>query len=293
MTRIKNNFWFLGVLLLAFGIVDRSSAAVADNYFSTSDFLQLSLVALLFGAWLYLKPGLSFASFVTPSEETNAFHSASNQDAAYIQTAQKRMQELRDQHLISQKYTLAFPYVCQIYHLLNLKHLEKVHSFSLSNLRVIKVSHFEPTKIGGTLKFQTMLDSPFNALRIWRQPIVEVDLTLHTPYMVELSIPVYNDKRITVIFNVLPLSRDEHQLFIDIYSNLKYPRPLMQMLLHTASCLTLFEDLPYLHKLSERSIHRLVSLNRISDHETMLLFRRFVDLYQSTAESAYPVSATV
>ena len=189
------------------------------------------------------------------------------------------MLELQEQHMISQNYILPFPYLCQLYHLLNLKHLETIHHFSLNNLKVIKVSHFQPTPIGGMLKFQTILDSPVNALRIWRQPIVEVELILHTPYTVELSIPVYNNKRIIVVFNVLPLSHTEHKFFIDIYSDLEWPKPLLQILLHFASCLTLFEDLPYLGKLAERNIYRLVNLSRVSNHETMWLLGRFVELY--------------
>ena len=113
--------------------------------------------------------------------------------------------------MISQEYILPFPYLCQIYHLLNLKHLETVHNFSLNNLKIFQISHFQPTSTGGIIKFQTILDSPANPLRIWRQPIVEVDLILHTPYTVELSIPVYNNKRIIVLFILI--------YKIDVYRN--------------------------------------------------------------------------
>jgi hypothetical protein len=202
----------------------------------------------------------------------------------YLYAAQSRMLELQNQHLIRQEYILPYPYLCQIYHLLNLKHLESIHSFSLNNLRVIQVSQFQTTDIGGKIQFQTILDSPFNALRIWRPPIVEVELILHSPYTVELSIPVYNDKRIIVIFNVLPINQTKHKLFIDIYSNLGWPKGLLQILLHFASSLTLFEDLPYLRKLAARNIHRLFKLSNGSNHETMWLFNRFVDLYGSSLE---------
>jgi hypothetical protein len=168
--------------------------------------------------------------------------------------------------------------------LLNLKHLENVHSFSLNNLKIVKVTEFEPTAIGGQIKFQTILESPFNALRIWRQPIVEVILTLHTPYTVELNIPVYNDRRIIVMFHALPLNETEHKLFIEIYSDLNWPKPLLQILLHFASCLTLLEDLPYLRKLAQRNIHRLVNLSTLPAHETMLLYRRFVELHGANAK---------
>jgi hypothetical protein len=284
--KIKNNTWVFGILLLLIALFDRGIATIADGHITLDEFWQMSLISFLFLSWLHLKPTLLFEDFSASLDQAEEFHAHSEQDQLYLQKAKSRMDELQDQHLISQKYTLAFPYVCQIYHLLNLKHLEKVHNFSLNNLRVVEVSHFEPTAIGGSIKFQTMLDSPFNALRIWRQPVVEVDLTLHTPYMVELSIPVYGEKRMTVIFNVLPINQNEHQFFIDIYSDLKFPKPILQGLLHIAACLTLYEDLPYLHRLSERSLSRLVSLGRVSDHETMLLFKRFVDLYRNQVELA-------
>ncbi|HAA27393.1 MAG TPA: hypothetical protein DCE56_06550, partial [Cyanobacteria bacterium UBA8553] len=130
----------------------------------------------------------------------------------------------------------------------------------------------------------------FNALRIWRQPIVEVILILHNPYTVELNIPVYNDKRIVVMFNVEPISDKEHKFFIDIYSDLNWFKPLLQILFHFAACLTLFEDLPYLQKLAERT-ERLVNLNALPTHETMLLFRRFVELYGSFAKPSLPANA--
>jgi hypothetical protein len=50
--------------------------------------------------------------------------------------------------------------------------------------------------------------------------------------------------------------------------------------------LTLLEDLPYVRKLSDKKIHRLVNLKSVSKHETMSLYRRFVDLYGSCQTSA-------
>ena len=124
--------------------------------------------------------------------------------------------------MISQEYILPFPHLCQIYHLLNLKHLETIHKFSLNNLKFANITHSQPTQQGGIIKFQTVLDSPINALRIFRQEFVEVDLILHNPYTVELSIPVYNSKRVNIVFNVLPLTSKEHYFFIDIYSDLEW-----------------------------------------------------------------------
>lgn len=283
LAKLKNSVWVLGIPSWVFGITDRSLASFADGYLSAIEVIHLFTASLFFLSWLYLKPE---ERWETESDSTSkSYRPNSNvyqNEGSLCSAAQVRMLELQEQHLISQEYILPFPYLCQIYHLLNLKHLETIHSFSLNNLRVIKVSEFQATEIGGMIRFQTIVESPMNALRIWRQPIVEVLLVLHTPYTVELHIPVYNDKHITVIFNVLPLSENEHKLFIDIYSNLEWPRPLLQIILHFASCLTLFEDLPYLRKLAERNIDRLLSLSRVSSHETMWLFKRFVDLYGSS-----------
>lgn len=182
------------------------------------------------------------------------------------------MLQLEKHHLISQEYILPIPYICQIYHLLNIRHLESIHGFSLNGLKVVSVSEFQSITIGGAIKFQTILDSPLNLFRIWRQPVVEVELILHTPCTVELSVPINGDKNITVIFNVLPLSHNDHKLFIDIYSNAGFPKILMQTLLHFASGLTLLEDLPYLRRLAAGKIHRSTRSNKGAHTETMLLF---------------------
>jgi hypothetical protein len=195
------------------------------------------------------------------------------------QAIEARMTELRDYHLISQRYFFPFPYLCQIYHLLNLKHLENVHSFSLSNLEILKVSHFQSSEVGGMIRFQTILRSPLNILRLWRQPIVEVDLILHDPYTVELRIPIYREKQVTVLFNVIPLQNRGHELFIDVYSSLRRFKPLLKLVFHLASCLTVLEDLPYIRRLAERNLERLIERNKISNHETMQLFKRFTELY--------------
>jgi hypothetical protein len=200
---------------------------------------------------------------------------------AYFHKTEARMLQLRKYHMISQGYVLPIPYLCQVYHLLNLKHLEQVHSLSLKGLKVNNVSQFEETKIGGIIKFQTTLAPSVNLLKIWRKTIVEAELTLHTPYTIELSIPIYSDRRIVVIFNMLPLGSNTHKLFIDIYSNLICPKPVLQIILHCASCLTLFEDLPYLDKLASKNLHSTIKFDRVSNNETMQLFKRFVDLYGS------------
>jgi hypothetical protein len=167
---------------------------------------------------------------------------------------------------------------------LNLKHLESVHNVSLGNLKIVGVNHCYSTETGGALKFQTILNNSVNALRMWRQPTVEAELILHTPFTVELCIPVYNGKKIIVIFNVLPLSNNEHKFFVDIYSDLEWHKPLLQIILHFAACWTLIEDLPYLRTLAQKNLDRLIGSNHISSHLNMWLFRRFVELYGSSYE---------
>ncbi|WP_017314280.1 hypothetical protein [Mastigocladopsis repens] len=283
--RLKNGIWLFGIPSFLFGITDRSLVAFADGYVSPIEVIQIFTASFFFLTWLYLKPEQSF--------DINDVDSIQNYlHQSYLCPTQVNQFELKKRHMISQEYILPFPYLCQIYHLLNLKHLESIHKFSLNNLRVIKVSNVQSTSIGGMITFQTILDSPFNILRIWRQPIVEVDLILHNPYTVELSIPVYKDKRITVMFNTHPLTENEHYFFIDIYSDLEWPKPILQLLLHIASCLTLIEDLPYLRKLAERNIGHLVNQNRMSNHETMWLFNRFVELHNSSVEMPKLIEAS-
>lgn len=279
---LRNGIWLFGIPSWLFGISDRTLASFADGYLSTLELVQLFTASFFFLSWIYLKPEVSLNS--ADGTLTYQFDVDPHQLEAYKAIVANRMLQLQEQQMIRQEYILPFPYLCQIYHLLNLKHLETIHAFSLNNLRVIKVSNFQPTTSGGIIKFQTVLDSPINPLRIWRKPIVEVQLILHTPYTVELSIPVYNNKHITVLFNAFPINNQQHKLFIDIYSNLEWSKPLLKLILHFASSLTLFEDLPYLRKLAEKNIHNIVNLSKTSNHETMWLMRRFAHLYSSSKE---------
>lgn len=274
--RLRSGIWLFGIPSWLFGIGDRSFAAFADGYLSVIEVIQLFTASLFFASWLFLRPE----------------NSPDNLDVIALQgnccTTHTLKSELKQRYMISQEYILPFPYICQIYHLLNLKHLESIHHFSLNNLKVLSISDFQLTDNGGVIKFQTILDSPFNPLRIWRQPTVEVDLILHNPYTVELSIPVYNHKRITVIFHAVPLNENEHYFFIDIYSDLEWFKPFLQLLLHFASCLTLFEDLPYLRNLAEKNRDSLLKLSRVSNCKSMSLYRRFVELYGTNVNN-YPM----
>lgn len=87
-----------------------------------------------------------------------------------------------------------------------------------------------------------------------------------------------------MFFNVLSLGECEHKLFIDIYSDVGIAKPIFQVLLHVASYLTLFEDLPYLHQLAEKNLHRLFKSEKGSSCQTMQLFNRFVELYGADLE---------
>lgn len=212
--KLLNGFWLLGTSSWGVGIASRTFMAFADKYLSVVEISQLLAASLIFFSWFFFKPSSEVNKANTNLNWLSLYESqelAKQPNQHYFYAALKRMFDLRNYHMIRQEYIFPFPYLCQIYHLLNLKHLEEVHSFSLNNLRIVKVSDFWTTDIGGAVKFQTRLESPINTLRIWRQPLVEVDLTLHTPYTVELNVPVYNDKRIIVMFNVIPLSETEHK----------------------------------------------------------------------------------
>lgn len=285
IARLLNTIWYFSLTLFFVIITSSIYVDLADSHLSSAEFSQLLATSTIFMSWLFFKPvehvdQQRSRSFLKLHQYSD---SMSPQNQLYAGITKSRMAELQSYHMISQEYVFPFPYLCQIYHLLNLKHLEKVHHFSLSNLKIINVSDFRPTMIGGAMKFQTVLESSFNTLRIWRQPLVEVDLVLHTPYTVELNIPAYNNKRIVVIFNVLPLNAAEHKLFIDIYSNLSWPKPILQAILHLAACLTVFEDLPYLRKLAGKNLDRIVRRRRIPNHDTMQLFKRYSELYGSGA----------
>ncbi|WP_414624100.1 hypothetical protein [Calothrix sp. CCY 0018] len=274
--RVRSGIWLFGIPSWLFGIGDRSVAAFADGYISVIEVIQLFTASLFFASWLFLRPENSLEQRDVLALQRNLCNNLGLKS------------DLKQRYMISQEYILPFPYICQIYHLLNLKHLESIHHFSLNNLKVVNISDFHLTENGGVIKFQTMLDSPFNPLRIWRQPTVEVDLILHNPYTVELSIPVYNQRRITVIFHAVPLNDNEHYFFIDIYSDLQWFKPFLQLLLHFASCLTLFEDLPYLRNLAEKNRDSLLKIGKVSNCKSMSLYRRFVELYGASLNN-YPM----
>lgn len=277
--------WVIGIPAWLFGIADRWTVMFSVPDSSGIEVSQFLFVSIIFLSWLFLKPeNTASDSNLMALRSHQAFSVSSPQEAK--NRTHLRMQELDGQFITSQVHTLPMPYYCQIYHLLNLKHLEDIHSFSLGNLKIVEVSDFQPTQEGGKIKFKTLLDSPMNVLRLWRDATVEVELTLHNPYTVELRIPAYGGREVSVIFNALPLDESNHTLYIDMYSNLGWPKPLLRFVFHMAAILTLLEDLPYLRKLAERNIQNLVKKQRVSRHKTMQLFDRFVDLY-GTADVAH------
>ncbi|MBW4516135.1 MAG: hypothetical protein KME11_13050 [Timaviella obliquedivisa GSE-PSE-MK23-08B] len=287
ISKVRYGVWLFGIFSWMFAVTERCLACFADGALSAPELIPISLVFSLCIVWVHLKPRHSEAES-SPIENISTLKyykidSGTPQHETYRHKTEARMLQLEKYHLITQEYILPIPYLCQIYHLLNLKHLESVHGFSLNNLKVTDVSQFKATASGGIIKFQTVLDSSLNVLKVLRQPIVEVALVLHTPYTIELNVPVYSGKKIAVIFNVLPLSNNEHKLFIDIYSNLPLPKPLLQILLHVASSLTLFEDLPYLSKLAQSNLNHSSKWGK-SDHKAMQLFNRFVELYGSSLQ---------
>jgi hypothetical protein len=281
--QLRQAVWWLGIPAWLFGLADRTVAALANGQLAWDESLTLAAIAFLFLSWLSMRPQTSetaATNLMTVGQPDSPFDFQPAD--VHLAATEQRMAELHPYHLISQSHILPFPYLAQIYHLLNLKHLETIHSFSLNNLRVLKVSSLEQTDRGGVVKFQTRLDSPWNVLRIWRQTIAEVQLTLLTPYTVELAIPVYGDKVIIVMFNTLPLDHTKHQFCVDIYSNLQWYKPLIKALLHFSTVLTLLEDLPYLEALTQK-VQRLTHSDKPApegaNHDMMWLFNRFVGLY--------------
>ncbi len=290
LVHLRQGLWLLGIPAWLFGMIDRGYATFANGTFSIYEFASFLTISFLFVSWLSLKPESSIDRELNDQSQNYPLPDIVEPSSLDLEVTHARMAELQHYHLISQAYRLPFPYLCQIYHLLNLKHLETIHSVSLNNLKVVEVSYLEATDRGGVVKFQTMLSSPLNILRIWRQKQVEAKLTLHNPYMVELGIPVYGDKVIVVLFNAIPIDETEHQFSIDIYSNLNWYRPLLKPILHFASLLTLIEDIPYLQAIAQKNLQRLTKTEK-NNSEMMWLFGRFVSLY-GAAMKGLPAAST-
>lgn len=278
---IKNGIWILGISCSFFGAINLLIESLSDSYVSYVELFCFLVAALLLMVCVALKPEIGEEFNMAKRLEKSNLNSNLSYDEEYLLATKIRMLELKQHHMISQLHVLPFPYLSQIYHLLNLKHLETVHNASLGGLKVLDVYNCQQTPSGGSIKFKTTLNSPVHILKIWRKSIVDVELTLHTPYMIELTIPVYRRKRMIVLFNVFPLSHTAHEFSIDVYTDLPYPKFLLRAVLHLASVFTLYEDLPYLRKLSRRGADGLLALKKVSSHKSMWLFKRFINLHGS------------
>lgn len=259
------SLWLLGIPAFMYGAIERSQLVFNDgsvNVVALSHCL-IALTALL--GWLAIGITVQNPKLHNVDQPLSLPLAPSKLPSACI---------------AQQSYRLPFSHRCQIYHLLNLKHLEEIHRFSLGNLKVTKVSDFRRTQTGGSLRFKTVLDSPMNILRLWREPSVEVDLILHTPHQIELKVPVYGKNHIHVLFSVLPLNENEHVLTVQMFSNLQWPRELLRAILIIAASLTLLEDLPYLKQLANSHIGQS---SRSGEETTvapaMQLFHRYMHLY--------------
>ncbi|MGB3200629.1 MAG: hypothetical protein WBA99_06995 [Nodosilinea sp.] len=268
----KYGLWLLAIPAIGYGAVERGLAAFAQTDINVNDISYCLIALVLLMAWVCI--GL------VEDPSTTTLLNEKDLPAPAIAVPPG------SDCIAQQSYRLPFPYLCQIYHLLNLKHLEDIHRFSLGNLKVIKISHFQATQEGGQIRFKTVLDSPFNVLRLWRDPSVDVDLTIHSPHQIELKVPAYGQKCIRVLFNVIPLTTDEHYLCIQMFSDLKWPRELLKAMLLLAASLTLLEDLPYLRHLARRSYKQLSRrpLQRREASQAMQLFQRYIDLYSDRRE---------
>lgn len=276
-TIFKNGLWLLGIPALIYGVADRGMAIFAKAAIEITDISYCAIAAVILFGWLFIGMSEDYPKVKSLDPKMKPLDEHKSANAINLQP--------NSTCIAQQIYRLPFPYICQIYHLLNLKHLEEIHRFSLGNLKIVEVSHFRKTQTGGQIRFKTVLDSPFNILRIWRQQSVDVDLILHAPHQIELSVPVYQQKFIRVLFNVIPLNTEEHYLFIQMFSNLQWPRELLRSILLLAASVTLLEDLPYLAQLARRNI--ALSESDSDDKalpQAMRLFQQYIELYGKRLE---------
>jgi hypothetical protein len=263
--------WLLGIPAILYGAVERAMAAFSHPGIETTDLSYCFIALTMLLGWVFIGTARGSAATVAKTNHVSS----------------PLAESLDNKECVAQKaYRLPYPFICQIYHLLNLKHLEDIHRFSLGNLKVLNVSHFRKTRAGGQLRFKTVLDSPLNILRMWRNPSVDVDLTIHSPHQIELKVPAYGNKSIQVLFSVIPLGDQEHQLSIQMFCDLQWPREFLRVILLLASSLTLLEDLPYLRQLAQRNpstYQKLADTNPVC--ETMQLYHRYVDLYRGQRHS--------
>lgn len=274
----RNILWLLGIPVCLVAIVFQEINSLEDGYVCNLEFLYSIITLSFLVIWIALKPSVTGCKVLKDTDiDLNLYH----QNPDYHAVTEARTVELKKDRIISQLHILPFPYLSQIYHLLNLKHLETVHGYSLGRLKVTDIHDFQSTPLGGSVKFRTTVSSPINILKMWRQSTIDVTLTLHNPYMVELNVPVYGDKQMVVLFKVFPSDRKTHKFLVDIYTDLPYPKFLLRSILHFASVFTIYEDIPYLKQLSGKDWDFKVAGNSILNPTAMCLLKRFVSLYGS------------
>lgn len=270
--------WLLGIPAFIYGAADRGIAAFSSNPTAVTPLSHCMIALIALFIWLI---------FGMTTTDVEMMEGQEPEEFPYAEF------EMPSECIAEQQYRLPFSHRCQIYHLLNLKHLEDIHRFSLGNLKIAKVSHFKETQNGGRMRFKTVLDSPMNILRMWRDPSVEVDLILHTPYQIELRVPAYHQKKIHVLFSVLPIAENEHVLSVQMFSDLQWPKELLRAILIIAASLTLLEDLPYLSQLAGGKIGRSPRLaEETISAPAMQLFRRYVHLYGNHWENVRSLPAS-
>jgi hypothetical protein len=158
MRKLRDGIWSFGILYWISIIIARCFEFLANGNLSDINLSHLLTGFLLFIGWIYLKPIPNLEPESLKATDISALKyykldSGVPPHASYLHETETRMLQLEKHHLISQEYVLQVPYLCQIYHLLNLKHLESIHSFSLSGLKIIDVGQLEASTRGGTVKF--------------------------------------------------------------------------------------------------------------------------------------------
>jgi hypothetical protein len=196
----------------------------------------------------------------------------------------ERMKELDEKHLISLDFKLNYDWKVQMYHLLSINHLKEFHK-TLNGLTILGVNSYEKSQTGGSISFDTVTESQFKLMRIFRSNHGKVRLTLHSAFTVELNIILENGKFYSVMFNVCPISDNQHKFYIDIYGDVAF-KGITSLLLRIASILTVLEDIPYYNLLTKRNIKekekKLVPDN--SKVTTNSLLYRFFELYGNNPE---------
>lgn len=56
LNALRSGFWYCGIAGFAFGLTDRTAAALMDGYFSALDLIQLFTAAFFAISWAFLKP---------------------------------------------------------------------------------------------------------------------------------------------------------------------------------------------------------------------------------------------